>query len=122
YSIEWSQQASTVPDMVKDTSGSSSTSPSLADGQWWFHLRTRDNAGNWSGAVHLGPFRIDATPPSNPTVTSSSHTPGQWSNDPTVDVTWAGAGGGGSGIHGASVGSRPRARTGRDTAHSAPAP
>ena len=85
YSIDWSQQPSTVPDSVKDTTGSSSTSAPLGDGQWWFHLRTRDNAGNWSGAVHLGPFRIDTTPPSNPSVTSPSHVPGQWSNDPTVE-------------------------------------
>lgn len=115
YSIEWSQQAATVPDALKDTSGSSATSASLGDGQWWFHLRTRDNAGNWSGAVHLGPFRIDATPPSNPSVTSPSHTPGQWSNDPTVDATWSGASDGASGVDGYSIEWSPQASTVPDT-------
>jgi large repetitive protein len=103
YSIEWSQQASTVPDGVKDTAASSATSPPLADGQWWFHLRTRDKAGNWNGAVHLGPFRIDATPPSNPTVSSPSHTAGEWSNDPTVDIAWSGAADDASGLDGYSI-------------------
>jgi serine protease len=115
YSIDWSQQSSTVPDSVKDTTGSSTTSASLADGQWWFHLRTRDNAGNWSGAVHLGPFRIDTTPPSNPSVTSLSHVPGQWSNDPTVDVAWSGATDGASGVDGYSIEWSPQASTVPDT-------
>ena len=39
------------------------TSPALADGSHYFHLRTRDNAGNWTSTVHLGPFVIDADPP-----------------------------------------------------------
>ena len=40
------------------------TSPALADGDWYFHIRPVDKAGNWApGAAHLGPFKIDATPP-----------------------------------------------------------
>jgi hypothetical protein len=37
----------------------------LADGtQWYFHIRVRDAAGNWAaGAVHSGPYYVDATPP-----------------------------------------------------------
>jgi hypothetical protein len=92
FSYEWSQSAMTTPDMTKEAeeTAAGTTSPSLADGEWWFHLRTRDNAGNWSGAVHLGPLRIDATAPGNPDL-APSHTPDGWSNDPTVDVTWSGA-------------------------------
>ncbi|MGB9722905.1 MAG: S8 family serine peptidase, partial [Chloroflexia bacterium] len=57
YSIEWSTSPDTLPDTTVDTTGSSTTSPPLADGNsWYFHLRTRDVAGNWNaGAVHLGP-------------------------------------------------------------------
>jgi FG-GAP-like repeat len=49
YSYEWSQSPSTVPDTVKDAeeTATGTTSPHLSDGQWWFHLRTGDNAGNW---------------------------------------------------------------------------
>jgi hypothetical protein len=74
---------------VKDTSGSETTSPTLPDGDWWFHLRTRDNAGNWSAAVHLGSFRIDTVAPTNPTLSSPSHTVGEPSQDSTVEVEWA---------------------------------
>jgi hypothetical protein len=106
YSYEWSQTASTTPDLAKDAeeTAAGTTSPALADGEWWFHLRTRDNAGNWSGAVHLGPFRIDATAPGNPTQLTPSHTPDGWSNDPTVDVTWSGATDPHSGVDGFSYG------------------
>jgi hypothetical protein len=40
------------------------TFTATSDGDWYFHLATVDNAGNWTGTVHLGPFRIDTTPPS----------------------------------------------------------
>ena len=102
YSIEWSGSATTSPDQTVDTAAASATSDALADGSWWFHLRTRDIAGNWSQAVHLGPFRIDATPPSNPTLSSPSHTVDTWSNDPTVDLAWSGQGDASSGIDGFS--------------------
>jgi hypothetical protein len=104
YSYEWSQEASTTPDATKDAeeTATGATSLPLGDGEWWFHLRTRDNAGNWSGAVHLGPLRIDATAPGNPMQLTPSHTPDGWSNDPTVDVTWSGATDPHSGVDGFS--------------------
>src|ERR687888_145135 len=103
YSYEWSQSATTVPDTVKDAeeTATGTTSPSLADGQWWFHLRTGDTAGNWSPAVHLGPFKIDTAAPANPAL-SSTHPP-DWSADRTVDVAWSGAADGTSGVAGYSV-------------------
>ncbi|MGC8958662.1 MAG: hypothetical protein ACP5OO_02600, partial [Chloroflexia bacterium] len=94
YSIEWSTSPDTLPDTTVDTTGSSATSPPLADGNsWYFHLRTRDVAGNWNtGAVHLGPFYIDTTAPNNPSgIWSTSHYPYTWSNDNTVDMAWSGA-------------------------------
>jgi subtilisin family serine protease len=104
FSYDWSSSAVTVPDTVKEAEETvTGTTSSLADGQWWFHLRTRDNAGNWSATVHLGPFRIDATPPSNPALSSPSHTAGEWSNDPTVDTAWSGAADGASGVDGYSI-------------------
>jgi calcineurin-like phosphoesterase family protein/PASTA domain-containing protein/Big-like domain-containing protein len=104
FSYAWTQSADTTPGVVKEAEegATRATSPTLADGDWWFHLRTVDNAGNWSDAVHRGPFRIDTTAPANPTVASPNHSPGEWSNDPTVDVTWSGAADGGSGVDGFS--------------------
>ena len=65
YSLRWDRVATTLPDVHADTTGVTATSPALADGRNHFvHLRTVDQAGNWTGgAVHLGPFFIDGTPP-----------------------------------------------------------
>jgi hypothetical protein len=72
FSYVWDSVPTTVPPTAKnaDDVPSSATSPALATGSWYFHLRTRDKAGNWSaGAVHLGPFVIDVTAPET-TITS----------------------------------------------------
>lgn len=65
YSFEWSTSSSTVPDQTVDTTGTSTTSPPLSDSDsWYFHVRTKDNAGNWaSDAYHVGPFYIDTDSP-----------------------------------------------------------
>lgn len=65
YSIFWDRSPMTLPDQVVDTTLSNTTSPVLADGNdWYFHVRTRDVAGNWApDAYHVGPFWIDIAPP-----------------------------------------------------------
>ncbi len=65
YSILFDALASTACDQVKDVEETtlSTTSASLADGTWYFHLCTRDNAGNWSSAAHAGPYIVEAAPP-----------------------------------------------------------
>jgi hypothetical protein len=57
---------------------------SLADGRWYFNVRSLDNAGNWTPtAAGLGPFWIDTQPPS----TTSNISP-DWVNvAPTVTLT-----------------------------------
>jgi V8-like Glu-specific endopeptidase len=66
FSIEWSTSSTTIPDAILDTTGTTATSPSLATGDWYFHIRTLDNVGNWSvSAVHAGPFKIDIDTPSS---------------------------------------------------------
>jgi hypothetical protein len=103
YSYIFDQSPSTVPDATVDTTGTSLT-VFLSDNIWYFHVRTRDNAGNWaSGAYHCGPIKIDTTAPNNPTSYTSSHTANSWSADNTIDVTWYGASdGSGSGVNGYS--------------------
>ena len=68
FSYEWSTSAGTVPDQTKEAeeTANATTSPSLSNGSHWFHLRTRDNAGNWSAAAHLGPFVISRFQPPPP--------------------------------------------------------
>jgi hypothetical protein len=65
YSLAWSESPGSVPDDEPDTTGTSTTSPVLGDGDgWYFHIRTRDNAGNWaSDAAHYGAFYIDTAKP-----------------------------------------------------------
>ncbi len=65
YSCIWAQNLNSIPDTTKDIEEdvTSLTSESLADGEWYFHIRGVDNVGNWSEeTAHLGPFYIDAHP------------------------------------------------------------
>lgn len=41
------------------------------DGEYYFHIRAFDNAGNFGETVHYGPVMIDKTPPSVPIVINS---------------------------------------------------
>ncbi|MGH2678487.1 MAG: hypothetical protein ACRDHB_09035, partial [Actinomycetota bacterium] len=69
FSFLFDTSPMTVPDTTKDAeeTATGTTSGVLPEGNsHWFHLRTRDNAGNWSAAAHIGPFWIDASPPSPP--------------------------------------------------------
>lgn len=106
YSVSFDQNPTGLPDTTVDTFVTNFTSPALADGNnWYAHVRVRDVAGNWSPtARNLGPFFIDTTPPANPTsVSSSSHTLGVWSSDPSITMIWSGASDpGGSGVSGYS--------------------
>jgi len=107
YSILWDNSAASIPDAVKDIEEGvqAATSAALADGNnHYFHIRSVDNVGNWQSTVHLGPFFIDTTPPTDPSnVQSTSHNAGWWSDDNTIDVTWTDATDAGSGLDGYSV-------------------
>jgi hypothetical protein len=63
FSYAWDTDPAGVPDTTKEAeeTAGGTTSPALADGAWYFHVRSVDNAGNWGGAVHLGPLLIDTT-------------------------------------------------------------
>jgi hypothetical protein len=73
YSVTWNHAPRGEPDAVADLRGSSTgiTSPTLAPGRWYFHLRTKGRDGTWTHTVHLGPFVVAAPlapPPSPPGV------------------------------------------------------
>lgn len=65
YSYSFTQGATDVSDTTKDAEEIITTISSnvLAEGSWYFHLRTLDNAGNWTSTIHAGPFIIDTTKP-----------------------------------------------------------
>jgi len=68
YSIEWSHSSDTIPDESRDieeTVTSAISVPLSTANNWYFHIRSVDNAGNWDDtAAHLGPFYIDIDEPS----------------------------------------------------------
>ncbi len=77
YSIAWDQNSTTAPDTTQDTTSSTATSGVLSHGNWYLHVRTRDNAGNWAGSsTHYGPYGVDTTSPASQ-VSNSPQTPGK---------------------------------------------
>jgi subtilisin family serine protease len=60
FSYSLDNVAARLPDTIKDAEETSSgvTFPELANGTYFFHLRTRDNEGNWTSTVHLGPLVV----------------------------------------------------------------
>jgi uncharacterized repeat protein (TIGR01451 family) len=63
YSWAFSNLATvTVDDTVESGPGSTGATATLADGTWYFHLRTLDNAGNGVNQRY-GPFVIDTSAP-----------------------------------------------------------
>ncbi len=71
YSFSWSQSPSTIP--AQDISIFSGVSSSIhfadADGPWYFALRAKDYAGNWSETARIE-FRRDTKPPESPRIES----------------------------------------------------
>lgn len=102
YSVEWTRNAGTLPDADIDTTAEELTSAPLADGSWWFHLRTIDEVGNSTGTTHLGPFIVDTTAPTGTTLFSPSHTAGSWTSNTSLLVRWTGTEDAVSGIDGYS--------------------
>ena len=66
YSTIWSHQPVDLPDTVADLPGTatSTTSPPLDPGTWYFHLRTQNEDGSWTSTLHIGPFEVIAASPS----------------------------------------------------------
>ena len=61
----WTQSDSSIPGQEIDVEATATelTSPALANGIWYLHLRTVDAVGNWSDAAHHGPYLVDAARP-----------------------------------------------------------
>lgn len=85
YAALWDHAPGTVPTTVNVGSGATTYTTSLTDSPsgWYFHLRARDVATNWSGVVHAGPYLIDGSPPAGVTVQIDSGA----ANTTTLGVT-----------------------------------
>ncbi len=99
FEIEWDQSATWTPTETKEQEGTwaGATFTATSDGDWYFHIATVDNAGNWTSTQHLGPFRIDTVPPSVPTGFDPAD--GSYTTDTSPLLSWsASTDTGGSGI------------------------
>lgn len=65
FSFAWGRGQLVAVDQTKDVEESvfRTTSPRLDTGAWWFGIRARDNAGNWTDTVVLGPFVVTGVAP-----------------------------------------------------------
>jgi len=65
YYYKWDQNDSTTLGSGNSfTTATAVTGTNLPQGDDWFHLRTRDSAGNWASTTfHLGPFKVDINDP-----------------------------------------------------------
>ena len=84
YSYTLDHSPSTTPDTTCDTTGNSKSYTNLADGIWYFHVRAKDNAGNWGSADHYR-VKIDTAKPPAPSPDDGVE---GWSNDNTPTFTW----------------------------------
>ncbi len=68
YSVDFTENAFTLPDEEGDLSGNATgtTSSALDPGDWYFHIRTQGTDGTWSDAEHIGPYPIEE-PEASPT-------------------------------------------------------
>ena len=96
YSYELDDSPSTIPDTSVDTTGNSKSYSNQADGEWWFHVRAKDGAGNWGSTDHYR-IKIDTTDASTPS--PDDHVEG-WSSDDTPTFSWNPSSDSASGVRG----------------------
>jgi pimeloyl-ACP methyl ester carboxylesterase len=85
------------PEYSSSPSGSSATTSSLADGLYYWRVRSRDNAGNSSAWTSARTFRVDTTAPSFPTLISPVNGASTTNQRPTFD--WNDVADSGSGLN-----------------------
>jgi len=105
YSTFFDAVSNTTPDNTVDVQQSAdphSQAGTFAEGTTnFFHLRTCDHSGNCSNPMHLGPFLIDLTKPTNPaTIGSDSHTANSPSPLTRIHMLWTAPSDNLSGVNG----------------------
>jgi hypothetical protein len=91
YSYLLDSTPTTDPGTTVQITLNQKTYTGVSSGVWYFHVRAKNNAGLWGSASHAGPFIIDSDLPTQPDVSSPTHTPGIWSLNPDIALTWTAA-------------------------------
>ena len=84
------QIASTTPDTTIDTTNGTATISGLnpSANPYWFHVRNKDAAGNWSPVAHYS-FYVDTAGPATPSIASSTHPDQQkWYRSRSFAASW----------------------------------
>lgn len=82
----------------EDESVTTNSTAFTSDGEWYFHIQPRDEAGNYRDTTHYGPFKIDTTDPSGSHSAVDEETAGV-----DIDVDLTGVSDAGSGIASVTV-------------------
>ncbi|MEA1895518.1 MAG: hypothetical protein U9N36_10045 [Euryarchaeota archaeon] len=86
YSYTFDQSATTTLDTTCEPAGNSRSYTDVADGIWYFHLRAKDNAGNWGGADHYA-VKIGSKASTTDAVIALAIAAGSREYDPRLDVS-----------------------------------
>lgn len=92
YSHTLDQNPGTLPDEISEGASETVTYNDVADGVWYFHVRSLDGGGNWGPANHYQ-IKIDATGP-----VADSPTPGDGSSWGSMEIQIRITDGEGSGV------------------------
>lgn len=97
YSVQWASDSGFTSDVQTVTTNSTTFSPSsaIADGTWYFRVRSRDSANNHSAYSATRTIIIDTTAPNAPGAPSLADSP---TKDTTPTLTWAPATDAGAGL------------------------
>jgi PKD repeat protein len=63
YSYDWTTASGSQPDSAVDQMAVGTASSPLSENPWYFHIKAIGQGGEQGAVSHLGPFKIDATPP-----------------------------------------------------------
>ncbi|OQY21905.1 MAG: hypothetical protein B6I35_07400, partial [Anaerolineaceae bacterium 4572_32.2] len=97
YSIQLDQYSGTIPDKIQDTTQRTYDAATTPDGEWYFHVRAVDTAGQWGPAGHVRVL-IDTTAPQPPADVTEGSPDVNWDADGDIVVHWSGVPDTGSGI------------------------
>lgn len=86
YSCELNQSPDATPHETVTTTGNTKSYQDLTSGVWYFHIRAKDNAGNWGPPSHYT-VRIDVD---SPTCSGLDDGVMGWSSDNTPTFHWTG--------------------------------